>query len=353
MEPLVSVMLCSYNGAAHIKETIESILNQTYQNFELIIVDDASKDETQELIREFQDGRIKFIPLTENQNICNAGNVAFKEANGKYGALIGHDDIWLADKLQKQVHYMEQHTECDCCFTWADIIDGKQKKVNEKYQDLSDRFHSLNCTRKEWVQKLITGGNYFCAPSALMRMDILKKVGGYRYGLVQLQDYDLWLRILACAPVSIIEENLTLYRRFEDEKKNLSSENAETFARRTNEQHYSLDHFIGELSTETFKELFAEQLCNPAANTEAEILCEKALLRIRYGNGMGQYRLLELVEDEVCRKALHDRYGLTLQDIYRNNVSEIFMSPAVKKRIEDQNELIEKYRQLIGQLKNR
>ena len=100
MEPLVSVMLCSYNGAAHIKETIESILNQTYQNFELIIVDDASKDETPELIREFQDDRIKFIPLTENLNICNAGNVAFEEADGKYGALIGHDDIWLADKLQ-------------------------------------------------------------------------------------------------------------------------------------------------------------------------------------------------------------------------------------------------------------
>ena len=64
-------------------------------------------------------------------------------------------------------------------------------------------------------------------------------------------------------------------------RKNLSSETAETFVRRTNEQHYSLDHFIGELPAETFKELFAEQLCNPAANTEAEILCEKALLRIR------------------------------------------------------------------------
>lgn len=349
MKPLVSVMLCSYNGAEYVKDTIESILKQTYTNFELIIVDDASTDDTSQIIKSFTDQRIHFIQLEENQNICNAGNVAFEHARGKYGALIGHDDLWRENKLEKQVAFLEEHAEYSVCFTWADIINERLENVNAKYKNLSERFHTVDCTREEWVHKLLLGGNYFCAPSAMIRMEVLAKVGGYQYGLVQLQDYDLWLRMLARASVHIIEESLTLYRRFDAPQKNLSSESTDTFKRRMNEQHYLVDHFIGGLSVTQFRELFRAQMCNPVAETKKEILCEKVLLRMRYGNGMGQYRLMELLEDEECRRIFHDTYGLTLPEFYKSNITEIFVSPELRKRMEEQDTLIKYYHELVQQ----
>lgn len=350
IQPMVSVMLCSYNGAEYIKDTIESILKQTYTNFELIIVDDASTDNTPQTIQAFSDERIRLILLEENQNICNAGNIAFREARGKYGALIGHDDLWREDKLEKQIVYLEEHEECGVCFTWADIVNEKLERVNEKYKDLAERFHATDCTSEEWVQKLLLRGNYFCTPSAMVRMKVLGETDGYRYSLLQLQDYDLWLRMLANTSFHIIEENLTLYRRFDEVQKNLSSENKDTFKRRMNEQHYSVDHFIGELSVSQFCELFRAQMCNPTALSEKEILCEKALLRIRYGNGMGRYRLMELLEDNECRKILHDMYGVTLTEFYKNNIPELFVSPELQKRLEEQEILINQYRELVQKL---
>lgn len=346
-KPLVSVMLCTYNGAEFIRDTIESVLSQSYGNLELIIVDDASTDNTVEVISEYaSDERLKLIHLEKNQHICNAGNIAFECAKGLYGALIGHDDIWDINKLESQVQFLEANREYGVCFTWANIINGKGEDVSADYEELAQRFCSENRTQREWIWKLLNEGNFFCAPSAVIRMKLIQRTGGYRYGLVQLQDMDLWLRSLAVSPVYVMPEVLTEYRRFEDHTKNISGERDEVYGRSINETHYLTDRFISELPNDMFCEFFAEQLCEKNIRSDAQVLCEKALLRMRIGNGLANYRLMELLESDECRRLLQDIYGVSLPDFYRINTGEIFVSREIKEKMSKQQALIENYREL-------
>ena len=106
-KPLVSIVTPSYNSEALIGETIQSILNQTYTNWELIIVDDCSSDQTVDIIKEYTDERIQLHILEQNSGAAVARNHAIKKATGKYLAFLDSDDLWTEDKLEKQVRFMQ------------------------------------------------------------------------------------------------------------------------------------------------------------------------------------------------------------------------------------------------------
>ena len=195
-EPLVSVIIPVYNGENFIENTIDSALKQTYRNIEVIVVDDASTDSSREKISLYRDPRIKKIYLKENHHICYCGNVGFEHAVGKYIALIGHDDCWRSDKLEKQVTFLEEHPSYGLCFTWVNVIDEDNHCKNTENYNFYKLFCNDNFKKEYWSRKLIIDNNCFCAPSACIRSEVLKQTGYYRYGLVQLQDYDLWLRVL-------------------------------------------------------------------------------------------------------------------------------------------------------------
>ncbi|RZL32007.1 MAG: glycosyltransferase family 2 protein, partial [Pedobacter sp.] len=110
MKPLVTIITPCYNSADFIKATINSVVAQTYQDWELIVVDDKSKDETCKVVEEFvqKHNNIKLIKLAQNGGVSNARNVGLTSATGKYIAFLDSDDIWLKDKLAKQVSYMEE-----------------------------------------------------------------------------------------------------------------------------------------------------------------------------------------------------------------------------------------------------
>jgi len=109
--PLVSIITPSYNSTLFIKETIESVLNQTYKNWEMIIVDDDSTDKSQEIVALYasKDDRIKLLINVENLGAAQSRNRAIKEAKGDYIAFLDSDDIWFADKLEKQISLMERN----------------------------------------------------------------------------------------------------------------------------------------------------------------------------------------------------------------------------------------------------
>ncbi|UGB30594.1 glycosyltransferase family 2 protein [Metabacillus sp. B2-18] len=117
-KPLVSIITPSYNSTKFIPATIESVLSQTYQNWEMLIVDDCSKDESRKVIREYteKDDRIKLIELTENSGAAVARNTAIKAAKGKYVAFLDSDDLWVPTKLEKQIEFMEIN---DYTFTYS------------------------------------------------------------------------------------------------------------------------------------------------------------------------------------------------------------------------------------------
>ena len=129
--PKVSVLLSNYNGDKHLDESISSVLSQTYKDFEFIIVDDASTDSSRKVIENYHDKRIKKYYAEKNRNIAYSLNLALSMASGEYIARIDSDDVWELNKLEIQVQYMENHSECGACFTKVNIIDEYSNIAND------------------------------------------------------------------------------------------------------------------------------------------------------------------------------------------------------------------------------
>ncbi|MBQ3112832.1 MAG: glycosyltransferase family 2 protein [Phascolarctobacterium sp.] len=120
-DDLVSVIMPAYNSEKYIGEAIESVLNQSYKNWELIIVNDASSDNTESIIKEYaaKNNKIVLISLTENKGVANARNIAIQNARGRFVAFLDSDDIWANEKLAKQISYMKENSYC---FTYHNYI---------------------------------------------------------------------------------------------------------------------------------------------------------------------------------------------------------------------------------------
>ena len=133
MNNLVSIITPAYNAEKYIKDTIESVIAQTYENWEMIIVDDASKDNTVNIIKNYQqkDRRIKLISLNENQGVANARNIAIQNAKGIYIAFLDADDIWEKDKLKKQIQIIKS-TNADITYTAYKMIDETGKTIKRR-----------------------------------------------------------------------------------------------------------------------------------------------------------------------------------------------------------------------------
>lgn len=320
-EPLVSVVIQVYNGEDVIQKTIDSILNQSYKNIEILISDDASTDKSREIIElyEKKDDRVKALYFTRNHNLCYGGNACVQRANGKYIAIAGHDDVWKKDKLKKQIMFLEEHLTYGACFTWVDIINENDEVNNSEWLGLYHRFISSNRDENSWLRTLFFQGNFFCAPSACVRKSVVDKVGFYRYGLVQLQDYYLWMKVLLEAPVYILQEKLTLYRRFSANGKNLSEINPSTQRRDQHETQWICEDIIKRMPPTKFKKVFKDDMKNPNAVSEKEIICEKAFLLWKRGNCFAEKWFIELLEDEEYREILYKQYGFGLQDFYKLN----------------------------------
>ena len=184
-------------------------------------------------------------------------------------AVIGHDDVWETDKVEKQITFLEEHPTYNLCFSWADIIDENGQNRNRENKELYQRFCSGNYPTKKWIRKLLESNNFFCAPSVCIRREALQESGGYRYALVQLQDYDLWLRLLKTGEVYIFQEKLTRYRRFFEKGKNISEDNAATRIRDAHERQWIHYNNIKNMSAQEFLEIFSDDLKNPAAIVDA------------------------------------------------------------------------------------
>lgn len=317
--PLVSVVVCVHNAEDILSETIESVLTQTYRNYELLLVDDASTDGSRRVIESYQDERIRPIYLEKNRHICNAGNVGFAEARGEYVAALGHDDVMYPEKLRSQVAFLEEHPEVVGCFAWGDIIDEYGVCCNREFSQLYKMFRCDNRSAGEWLGDLIRYGNCLLAPSCCIRRSALEKAGHYRYGLVQSQDYDLWMRLLWFGDIYVLREPLIGYRRFRKAGRNISGTDPAQLRRTVHEAQWIWHEQIMHMPSERFKEAFAKQLRNPQASSEKEITCERVLYLWERQNLYAQMDFMKLLEDEECRRILEEEYGIGLKDFYQQN----------------------------------
>lgn len=198
--PLVSIIIPTYNREKLLITAVESILKQTFQDFEILIIDDASTDQTEDIIKDFNHPKVKYFKLATNSGQCVARNHGIKEAKGEYVAFLDSDDTWLPQKLEKQVALFENGTDKlggVYCYSYQKFVMSKMTLVNDKgyYRgDIHDKF--------------LTG---FCPPTPslfLIRKSALDRVNGFDENLVTFVDLDLWIRISENYDFDFVEDPL-------------------------------------------------------------------------------------------------------------------------------------------------
>jgi glycosyltransferase involved in cell wall biosynthesis len=186
----VSVILPVYNGSAYLSESIKSVLNQSHANFELIIVDDGSTDESPEIIKKYadEDKRIKNIRNKKNLGIQKSLNKGIKLSKGTYIARIDDDDLWCdKNKLEKQVEFLNNNLECGVIGTAMILIDSEGKELGKIVYKESDND----------IRNNLLLASQLAHPSVVIRKKALDELGFYREDKKyrHTEDYELWLRL--------------------------------------------------------------------------------------------------------------------------------------------------------------
>jgi len=223
-KPLVSIVMVNYNHEDFLQDSIDSIIQQTYQNWELILVDDGSTDKSVDIIRSYNDSRIKPIFLPENSHICIATNRGLEQVKGELVARLDSDDIWRKDKLEKQVKFFDEHPDANVSFTKLDIIDETNTVVNDKIKDLYDLYNHRQKDQKDWLRFFFFVGNSLIQSTMMYRKSALDKVGYFNLAYAQAHDLDFFIRLAKHYTFDFIEEPLCRYRRIENQNSSTDPE---------------------------------------------------------------------------------------------------------------------------------
>ena len=200
--PEVSVIIPVYNGEQFLREAVESILQQTFADFELVICDDGSTDRTWEIIQSFGDKRIRALRSVTNLGIACALNKGLHAAKGQYIAIMHADDIALPTRLERQTAFLRRNKDVKLVGTGVLKIDENGTPIRKVVPPST---HEEIC-RDMWRH------NPFAHSSVMYERSIVLSMGGYNEGLVPSEDYDLWFRIIRKCKVANLSEVLTYYR---------------------------------------------------------------------------------------------------------------------------------------------
>lgn len=200
--PLVSVILPTRNRAVRLRRAARSILNQSWTDLELILIDDASIDLTAAVIEEFSasDPRVRGLRLDRRQGAAEARNLGIGSARGCFVAFLDDDDVWLPDKLRLQVTWLRASPGAPGV---GSAVLVRDRHGREHQPGLPDR--------KQLTRDLLVRGNPLATSATVLRRSVLETVGGFDPRLPRLQDWDLWLRISGIAPIGVLPDVLVDY----------------------------------------------------------------------------------------------------------------------------------------------
>jgi len=202
-QPLVSVIMPVYNGEKFLRDSIESILNQTYKNFEFIIVDDGSTDNSVRIIKEYQkkDKRIKLIENKKNLGASKALKIGLKNTKGFYYFRMDCDDISYKNRLEKELDFLEKNKDYVIVGSNLEIIDEDKKKIGYRFYPQEN----------EEIKKTLIFKNPFAYSSTMIRLELLKKIF-YDEKYLYCEDYDLWFKLLKYGKGKNLPDFLIKYR---------------------------------------------------------------------------------------------------------------------------------------------
>ncbi len=206
--PSVSVLIPTFNRRETLKRAIQSVFHQSFEDFELIVIDDASTDETLDYLQSLNDSRLEIVSLEKNRGVSYARNRGFDKARGEWIALLDSDDEWLPHRLETQFRFAKENPEIPLIHG-EEIWVRKGKRVNPK------KIHQKSGGR------IFSRALHLCliSPSAtLMKSSLYKELGGFREDYPVCEDYEMWLRVTCRHKIGFIEDPIiTKYGGHEDQ----------------------------------------------------------------------------------------------------------------------------------------
>lgn len=339
--PKVSIWLTSYNHGELLRQSIESVLNQTFQDYELIIVDDCSTDNSQDIIREYARKCSKIRMVFHEKNMGTSGmQYELDNFAGEYVAILCGDDKWREDKLQKQVEVLDHHKNITACFTGVQAI-GLDGNAYFGDQVSSRVFRSENRTRYEWLNYFFYNSNCLCHPSLLIRKEAYQKYGLLTDGLlISLPDFYEWVKLCFYTDIYILPEELTLFRIHDDETSQ-SGETEEKLNRLFLEEYFVYQTYLSINDMQTLTGVFPQ---SREYVRNGECVIKFALAKIFTEAPRQSQRLLglnticELLQDEESKRRIEELYGYGAKefnqekqryDIFGNLSRERFLMTAL------------------------
>ncbi len=198
----ISVIMSVYNGIPYLKSSIESILHQSYRNFEFIIVDDASKDQSPKYLKSLKDKRIKIIQNKKNIGLAASLNKAIKASTGTYIARMDADDISLKNRFKEQIKFLLKNPSIDLCGTWVDTIDENDKIIGEKKYPTSPKK----------VKNSLSLYTAVVHSTFMGKKSFFDNLGGYDPKFDFAEDYDLLMRGRMNYKITNIPKKLLMWR---------------------------------------------------------------------------------------------------------------------------------------------
>jgi len=206
--PAVTVIIPTFNRAAIVGRAIQSVRSQTYRDWELIVVDDASTDGTEGVVKSFEDERIKYLRQERNRRVSAARNAGIRCAQGEYVSFLDDDDEWLPEKLQKELEvFRSSEPEVGLVYTGKTVFDEHGRVLQIRMPTLSG-----------WVYDAMLDRHFIGSPSRVtVKKQVLDRVAGFDEAFVNCQDYDLWLRVAKISKIASVP-HLLVKRYLQTEK---------------------------------------------------------------------------------------------------------------------------------------
>ena len=214
MVPLVSVGIPTYNAERYLRESIESVLAQTFKNFELIIIDDASNDQTWDIAQAYahKDPRVSAVRNSKTLGLVANFNRCIELAKGRYVCVWHQDDVMEPQNIEKKVALLEANPQVGFVHSNVSLIDAQGRVLSEHWE--SDSTRDYICSGLDFFLKMIEPGkNYVCCPSVLARRECYEKLGRFRSELYFTCDWEMWMRLSLYYDVACLGAPLVHFRR--------------------------------------------------------------------------------------------------------------------------------------------
>jgi len=338
-KPLISVILPSYNHSKYIKESIDSILNQTYQNFELIITDDGSTDNSKEIILSYTDKRIKSYFFKKNKGAVSATNFCIEKSKGKYISILNSDDIYCPQKIEKQINFLLRNKNTSAVFSYAQAIDENSKEIKIENNPL-EPVVSTKASRTDMLKIFLDSGNILIHPTALIKKSVYKNIGFYDNRLHQIPDFEYWVRMcVAGYNIKVLPEKLIKYRFRENELNTSNGNRPDVSNRLIFEYQFLLKNYFN-LKIEDISKVF--EIPNEYKNiteNDKEFVVSQLIFNHQHNGNLYQSiykltamnKLFKIINDKNTKKYLEKKYNFSFPQLIKQTGEYQLFNPNSEK----------------------